>query len=366
LVENSSFAMAVTKQQFIPLLALPDPWATRSGLHREAVLRRLTEWAMCAAFPEGAFRNARDAPVDPFDIYMSFRAISENESFGSAVSLGSSTIFSPRWGIDVLRSVLISSSDIEAFCEKVEAEPPWQRYKTVWLFRMKAAPRQYLAPPACPEAESHAIRYNAGTSAEAAISSMRSLLNMLQGKPSRDPFYSVGLDDGPIDFDFWGKRWADHRERALSNIERSQNESLQNRLDLLKEEWEELLKSHSVDHGSSTAETQEIATLRLSKSRRIVHLHGKEFLVPEKPFQLLYLLAEKATKAKAFVSVSEIELHLWGDQLSKMNRQVSDVVRELRERLTTGSGASGKELIPNSHKQGYRLKLLSTEISLGP
>jgi DNA-binding winged helix-turn-helix (wHTH) protein len=358
--------MVVTKQQFIPLLALPDPWAIRSGLPAETVLRRLTEWAMCAAFPEGAFRNARDVPVDPFDIYMSFRALSENEFFGSAVSLGSSTIFSPRWGIDVLRSVLISSSDIEAFCEQVEAEPPWQRYKTVWLFRREAARRQYLAPPPCPEAEAHAIRYDAGTSADASMNSMQSLLDSLLGKPKRRPFYSEDVDGGPIDFDFWGKRWANQREYALSNIEKSQNESLHGRLNMLTNLWEELLKSHGVDQKSARAETQVVATLRLCKSQRAVHLHGKEFPVPEKPFELLYLLSERSMKGKAVVPVREIELHLWGDQLPKMNRQVSDVVRELREVLGKGSGASGKELIRNRHGQGYLLELSPTEILLQP
>jgi hypothetical protein len=360
--------MTATKQQFIPLLALPDPWAARSGLPAETILRRLSEWAMCAAFPEGAFRNARDVPVDPFDIYMSFRALAENEFFGGAVSLGSSTICSPRWGIDVLRSVLISSSDIEAFCEKVGAEPPWQRYKTVWLFRMKAAPRQYLAPPACPEAESHAIRYNAGTSAEASMNSMRSLLDSLLGKPKRHPFYSEEVDDGPIDFGYWGKRWDDHRDYALRNIEESQNAGLHDRLNLLTNEWEEFLRSHGAgaDQKTLAAQTKVQATLRLSKSQRVVFLHGREFPLAEKPFELLYLLSERAMKGKVVVPVREIELHLWGDQLSKMNRQVSDVVRELREAVTKGSGASGKDLIPNRHGQGYRLELSPTEILLQP
>jgi hypothetical protein len=307
--------------------------------------------------------NARDVPVDPFDIYMSFRALSESEFFGSAVSLGSSTICSPRWGIDVLRSVLISSSDIEAFCEKVEAEPPWQRYRTVWLFRRKAAHRQYLAPPACPEAESHAIRYNAGTSAEASMNSMRSLLDSLMGKRKTHHLYS-----GPIDFGFWGKRWADHRDSALRNIEESQNAALHDRLNLLTNQWEEFLKSHGAwpDQKNLAAEARVQATLGLCKAQRLVFLHGKEFPVAEKPFELLYFLSERAVKGKAVVSVREIERHLWGDQLSKMNRQVSDVVRELREAVGKSSGVSAKDLIRNRHGQGYLLELPPTEILLEP
>jgi DNA-binding response OmpR family regulator len=86
----------------------------------------------------------------------------------------------------------------------------------------------------------------------------------------------------------------------------------------------------------------------------------------KKPFELLYLLSERSMKGKAVVPVREIELHLWGHQLSKMNRQVSDVVRELREALGKGSGALGKDLIRNRHGQGYLLELSPTEILLHP
>jgi hypothetical protein len=100
------------------------------------------------------------------------------------------------------------------------------------------------------------------------------------GKPKRHPFYPEEVDDGPIDFDFWGKRWADHRDYVLRNIEESQNARLHDRLNLLVTEWEEFLKS--ADQTSSPAATQVPATLRLCKSQRVVHLYGKEFPVPEK------------------------------------------------------------------------------------
>jgi hypothetical protein len=360
--------MTATKQQLIPLLALPDPWAARSGLPRETVLRRLSEWAMCGAFPPGAFRNTCDDPIETFDIYMSFRAMAAALISDAAVSLGSTTIYSPRWGIDLLRSVLISCSDIEIFCEKVDAEPPWQRYRMFWLFRVKAAGRQHLAPPACPEAEGRAIRHNAGASADASMNSMRAMLDSLMGKPGTHSFYSTAIDDGPIDFDFYGKRWAEHRDRALKNIEESQDVSLHDRLNLLTQEWEEFLKAHHTKNNwvNAPAEAKQPATLRLFKPGRRVILYGKEFSMAEKPFRLLHLLAERATKGDAFVSVRDIEQHLWGSQLSKLDRPANDVVRDLREALEKGACASGRSLVPNRPGQGYRLELSSAEIAFEP
>jgi DNA-binding winged helix-turn-helix (wHTH) protein len=359
--------MTAMKQQFHSLLALPEPWAIRSGIPRETVLRRLTEWAMCDAFPKGAFRDVRDVSIGPFDIYMSFRAASQNANLDNAVCLGSTTTYWPGWGIDLLRTVLISSSDIEAFCEKVDVEPPWQRYETGWFFRTKARLRQFLGPPACPEAEPRAIRHDAGTSAESRMNSMRALLDSLMGKPRRGPFRPV-LDGGPIDFDFWGKRWDDHHDFALAHIEQSQDPTLHERLTLLTNEWEQFRTSHQAfgDQISSLPATEVSPSLQVYRARAAVLLNGKEFPIAGKPFQLLCLLCERAQRGKEVVKKRDIEACLWGEYVSEMSREVSDVVRELRDALTEGSGLSGKDLIANRHGQGYRLELPPTAIFLDP
>lgn len=43
-----------------------------------------------------------------------------------------------------------------------------------------------------------------------------------------------------------------------------------------------------------------------------------------KPLRLLHLLAERAAKGNAFVSVRDIEQHLSGSQLSKLDRPVCE------------------------------------------
>lgn len=356
--------MVAAKQHLIYLLALPEPWAAQSGLPSQTVLRRLTEWTMCGAFPPEVFRTAADIPVDPFDIYMSFRALSETSGFGGGIHLGGTTYSAGRWGIDILGSALISSSAIEQFCEKADVEPPWQRYVSFWGFQRKAARRQHLAPPPCPEAEDCAIRYDAGRSAEASMNSMESLLGLLLGKPR--PHYPAIFDGGPIDLNYWGTRWADHRAYALSSIEISQNEHARGRLDRLDDEWEKFVQSHVLEQKCSAVATQVIATMSLCKSERLARFKGVEFVLPERPFQLLYLLSERSKLGKPVVSVREIESHLWGDQLHKMKRQVSDVVRELRDILDKVPESSGRALIHTLHKQGYRLELPPTAILLDP
>jgi DNA-binding response OmpR family regulator len=196
---------------------------------------------------------------------------------------------------------------------------------------------------------------------------MRALLDSLMGKPRRGPFRAV-RDGGPIDFDFWGKRWDDHHDFALAHIEQSQNPTLHERLTLLTKEWEQFQSSHraSGDQISSPPLAEVKPCLRLYRSQGVVLLNGKEFPLAGKPFQLLCLLSERAQQGKEVVKKRDIEGRLWGDQLHNLNREVNDVVRELREALTEGSSLSGKDLIRNRHGQGYQLDLPPTAIILEP
>jgi DNA-binding winged helix-turn-helix (wHTH) protein len=356
----------VSRQQLIRLLALPDLWAAQSGLPAETILRRIAEWAMCDAFPAGSFRNRYDIKVEPFDIYMSFRALSAHRLSGGAVSLGPTTIFPSRSGLDGLQDVLISGADIEAFCERVQAEPPWKRYRRVWFFQLTAVARPHLPPPPCPEAEERAIRHDAERGARATLNSMRSLLETLQGKPGRNSYFSKQFDGGSIDFGFWGTSWFEYQALALGYIEASQNDTQRNELGALNEQWNELLARHRAAPEAPSEPPPPAVAMRLCKSRGIAVLHGEEFVISERLFQLLWLLAEKATKDENFVSVRQIEHHLWGREISKMKRQVADVVRDLREKLTEAWGDSGKDLVITGHKQGYRLALPSSEIVLDP
>lgn len=356
----------VSRQQLIPLLALPDPWAVQSGLPAETILRRIAEWAMCDAFPVGSFRNRHDIQIEPFDIYMSYRSISESGPPGTPVHLGRWQIFPSHSGLELLHDVLIRDSDIEAFCKLVQTEPPWKRHSMGSSFQSASVSRPHLAPPPCSEAEERAIRYHAEKGAQATLNSMRSLLGNLQGKPGNSFFLSKRFQGGPVDFGAWEPKWSEYQALALGYIEASQNDAQRNVLGALNEEWKELLARHRPVPEAPSEPPVPAVAMRLCKSRGVAVVHGREFFISERRFQLLWYLAEMARKDERFVSVRQIEDRLWGTKVSDVNRQVADVVRDLRERLIESLGASGKELIKNGHKQGYRLALPAVEIALDP
>lgn len=93
-----------------------------------------------------------------------------------------------------------------------------------------------------------------------------------------------------------------------------------------------------------------------------VILDGTEKHVPQQPFRLLVMLAEKVTKGGGFVSGREIEAAFSG-------RTASDVIRELKDRLSAGASDPKRvrRLIKNRRSPaGYALALLLTEIEVKP
>lgn len=93
-----------------------------------------------------------------------------------------------------------------------------------------------------------------------------------------------------------------------------------------------------------------------------VILDGTEKHVPQQPFRLLVILAEKVTKGGGFVSGREIEAAFSG-------RTASDVIRELKDRLSAGASDPKRvrRLIRNRRSPaGYALALLLTEIEVKP
>src|SRR5947208_11602482 len=101
--------MGDEKINYIPFLALPAEWAIAAGMPKEMVLRRLCEWAVVGAFPPGAFVTLTGDQVDPFDIYMSFRAA---ETAHGTINLGGYTMHDSRWGLGLLMSALVTAQGV--------------------------------------------------------------------------------------------------------------------------------------------------------------------------------------------------------------------------------------------------------------
>jgi hypothetical protein len=93
-----------------------------------------------------------------------------------------------------------------------------------------------------------------------------------------------------------------------------------------------------------------------------VILDGTEKHVPQQPFRLLVMLAEKVTKGGGFVLGREVEAAFSG-------RTASDVIRELKDRLSAGASDPKRvrNLIKNRRSPaGYALALAPTEIEMKP
>ena len=160
---------------YIPLLRLAEVWASDARLPVAMVLRHLCDWIMMEAFPAAALVTSAGDRVDPFDIFMSQKALGGR--FGS-FSFAGRTFYNSQWGLDLLASVLVSQSGIRAFCKRTNTVPPsitLRTFKRAWA----VARGQHLAPPACPEADEQAAKCNARRSARAAINALRDILDRI-------------------------------------------------------------------------------------------------------------------------------------------------------------------------------------------
>lgn len=106
--------------------------------------------------------------------------------------------------------------------------------------------------------------------------------------------------------------------------------------------------------------------LVIRKSAKLVQIDGASRLLPDQPFELLTLLAERALTDDPFVAPREIEDLIWGTLVHRVSRPARDVVRELRDALAAGSSdpGSSRDLIENQRNRGWRLALTPSEIDL--
>jgi hypothetical protein len=231
--------MSEERSTYIRLLDLAVDWAAAAGMPKELVLRRLCEWAMAGAFPERAFITATGPQVSPFDIYLSFRAVTENDGlFGSGgIYLDGCTIYNnnERWGMHVLAKVLVTAPSVLAFCERTETLAPPSLLSGFSRFLARWNQTKHLAPSECPDANEHAARHQARDFAVGWINSLRTTLSDLRGEPTR--FGPRTVPDEPIDFKYLGTKWKKTHDDAQNAIARSHDAGLQQELDSVDAEW---------------------------------------------------------------------------------------------------------------------------------
>jgi DNA-binding winged helix-turn-helix (wHTH) protein len=220
-----------------------------------------------------------------------------------------------------------------------------------------------LAPPACPTAPAIADKLHATKSAREWLDRMKSRLLQF-----RAGLHSAGKDS--IDLEYCEGRWNRDREVVTPLIELCGRPDFAQELQSLDADWKEFVREHSQ---MSAPQAQKRAPdrsdgvrLEIRVRTRAMVLDGKEFPVTEQMLTLLLLLAERAKHGNPWVGNREIEVHLWGDSASTVDRTIRDVIRSLRESLSQGAenDSVGHDLVKNRQNFGYSLSLDPEEIEI--
>lgn len=235
------------------LLTLAEAWASEAGVPPEMVLRNLCDWSMVGAFPDDALVTATGDRVDPFDIFMSRKAMSAGLG---GVQLDGTETHNPQWGASLLESVIVSEIGVRAFCERTKTVTPSIRARS---FRrlIGVALGWHIAPPPCPDAEEHAAKHQARNSALADIGSLRAILAGLRGQPTR--FGPRRTGDGEIDLGHCEKQWNSRKDHALSGIRRCGDAHLEQAVESLDSEWAALLAAEAQKQAAVLAASVERA-----------------------------------------------------------------------------------------------------------
>jgi hypothetical protein len=104
----------------------------------------------------------------------------------------------------------------------------------------------------------------------------------------------------------------------------------------------------------------------IARSAKSVILDGVSRTLSDQSFELLCLLAERASTDNPFATPRDVEARIWGDSIHRVSRAARDVVRELRDALAadTLEPDAVRQLIENKRNRGWRLTLGAAEIDL--
>jgi hypothetical protein len=227
---------------YVRFMALPPEWATEANIPVEMVLRRLSEWAVVGAFPPDAFITRAGTTVSPLEIFKRSMAVINKNS--PVVIDQWAYHYDPQESLDFLLDVQVPVDAIRIFCERSGTLPPRSFLSGLRRWWVSRRADKQLAPPACPNAAQEVRRQSARENAKASLNSMTAILDGLQGR-RRHVWGPRRTDGEPINFSYWGTEWTGHRERALDEVSRAEDETLQQQLAALDEQWAEFVAAET-------------------------------------------------------------------------------------------------------------------------
>jgi hypothetical protein len=371
--------------RYIQLMALAGEWAQESGTPPEMVLRRLCEWAVAGGFPDGAFVTSAGERISPLDLLTAVRVVIGN---GQA-TIGNCIIYmAPSMAGHQLAGALLTVNNVLKFCAHTNTLPPPSVLGRLKRFLAARDRGKRVAPPECSDADEHAARQCAYRGAIGGLNSLRKIISRLKGEnPRYGPRYA---GDETVDFDYWGSKWTETRDRVQEDIRRCSDSVLQKDLDTLDLEWREFVTSTSAQAEASAKERRvgtiraplrqspatrgEIAAnneptckeprLRIVKAARRARFDSSDLKLSPRSFNLLIILAEEAIQGAVPVETRILENKLLaGNFYEKAIGQAIDRLK--REMNSSGvERENAQSLIENIRAVGYRLRLSASDIQI--
>jgi hypothetical protein len=210
-------AMPHSPLKFKPLDRLTHEWSLQGGEPPPLTLRRICDWAVCGAFPQGTFLFPNGEKVDLLDLHRAMRAVA-----------GLGTSINGDHAIELLQRVIVSVAGLEIYCAHISIEPP-QSIKTLKSkFRSLFNKPQHLSPPDCLGSAEVVDQLEAKYNAEGAINTLASILKQWQGHQEHNIPEQAN------------ERWLCYVNLAESYAELSKDPEIQTRLAALKHEWDNL------------------------------------------------------------------------------------------------------------------------------
>jgi hypothetical protein len=205
--------------RFTSLNDLVLEWSEQGGYPFLLTLRRICDWAICDAFPEGTFIFANGERVDLLELHRAMRNV---------VGLPSSISMSEAMAVERLRRTLLDVNGIGAFCKSVGVDLPKSLKTFGSRVRQLNDKPPHSAPPDCPNGADTAARLDKRFFADGMNSSLRFLLRQRQ-------------DDLECDLsDHLSARWLHYVKSAELAVESCGDPELARELATLKQEWDAL------------------------------------------------------------------------------------------------------------------------------
>ena len=107
--------------------------------------------------------------------------------------------------------------------------------------------------------------------------------------------------------------------------------------------------------------------LVIDRAAQAVSLDGRACALPDQPFRLLALLADRARTGRNDVQVREIEDAIWHGQIMPAAREIKDIARELRDAMVSAGidrGTARGLVAAQRSPSRYRLTLRAEEIDI--